>query len=84
MENNKEYQKEYYKQNREKALKKACSKVCCDICGSKVSYANIMSHKKTKLCHKRANLKIEKQNDTENEDKLDIIIKLLNELLNKE
>ena len=74
---NKEYQKQYYEKNRERALKKACEKVCCPMCGSKVSYANLVSHKKTKLCNKRSNLKINNDNE---KDKLDIIIDMLNEL----
>lgn len=54
---NKEVCRQYYKDNREKMIERGCAKVKCDKCDKIVSLNFLNSHKKTRLCEKRQNIK---------------------------
>lgn len=54
----KEYNKKYYAEHKKQIIEKLCSKVECPFCNRLIIYNHLEKHKKTALCKRFQNIKI--------------------------
>lgn len=78
--NTAEYNKKYYESNKDRIKEMMTQKIECEVCKKMVSKCNLPKHQRTEKCQKVN----KKKQDNENTDKIQNLMEMVQQLLEKQ